>query len=157
MRNQTINLDIQEPLFIQIEKEEIHQVISNILSNAIKYTPPSGLIKIKAEMQNTDILISIKDNGMGFTEEEKGQIFKQFGKIERYGQGMDIISDGSGLGLYISKKIIELHSGKIWLESEGRNKGSTFYISLPLMYFKDFFFKISQKSQSLLLFVSFQN
>ncbi len=70
---------------------------------------------------------------MGFTYEEKDRIFKQFGKIERYGQGIDILSGGSGLGLYISKKIIELHGGKIWMESEGRNKGSTFYFSLPLI------------------------
>jgi signal transduction histidine kinase len=61
------------------------------------------------------------------------RLFQQFGKIERYGQGMDIIPEGSGFGLFISKKIIELHGGDIWVESDGRNKGSTFYISLPLI------------------------
>ncbi|MHA2129203.1 MAG: sensor histidine kinase, partial [Promethearchaeota archaeon] len=75
----------------------------------------------------------IKDNGIGLTYEEKGRLFKQFGKIERYGQGLDIIPEGSGLGLYISKKIVELHDGEIWVESEGRNKGSTFFFSLPLI------------------------
>jgi PAS domain S-box-containing protein len=133
LRKQIIKIEILEPLVILIEKEEIHKVISNILSNAIKYTPPYGTIKIRSEIQDDFIVISVKDNGIGFTEEEKSRIFKQFGKIERYGQGMDIISEGSGLGLYISKKIIELHGGKIWVESEGSKKGSTFYFSLPLI------------------------
>ena len=133
LRKQIIKVEIPEPLFTLIEKEEIHKVISNILSNAIKYTPPYGIIEIISEIQDNLIIISVKDNGIGFTEEEKSRIFKLFGKIERYGQGMDVISDGSGLGLYISKKIIELHGGKIWVESEGFKKGSTFYFSLPLI------------------------
>ncbi|MFX0142265.1 MAG: sensor histidine kinase, partial [Candidatus Hodarchaeota archaeon] len=66
-------------------------------------------------------------------KEEMSQIFKRYGKIERYGQGLDVISEGSGLGLYIVKKIIELHGGKVWAESHGRNKGSTFSFSLPII------------------------
>ncbi len=132
LRNDKLIFKIHEKLVTYFEKEQIHQVISNILSNAIKYTPPTGVIEIKSEINNDFIVISIKDSGIGLTEEEKGGLFKQFGKIERYGQGMDIIPEGSGLGLYISKKIIELHGGEIWVESEGRNKGSTFYFTLPL-------------------------
>ena len=60
-------------------------------------------------------------------------IFQKFGKIERYGKGLDVISEGSGLGLYISKNIIELHGGNIWMESKGKNKGSSFYFSLPII------------------------
>jgi signal transduction histidine kinase len=74
-----------------------------------------------------------KDNGIGFSEKEKTRIFKQFGKIKRYGQGLDVIPEGSGFGLFISKKIGELHGGDIWVESEGRNMGSTFYFSLSLI------------------------
>jgi signal transduction histidine kinase len=124
---------MQDNLITLIEKEQIHQVISNLLNNAVKYTPPGGSIEIKSEIKENFIIISINDNGIGFTEEEKGMIFKQFGKIERYGQGLDIIAEGSGFGLFISKRIIELHGGEIWVESEGRNKGSTFYLSLPLI------------------------
>ncbi|MFX1569132.1 MAG: PAS domain S-box protein [Promethearchaeota archaeon] len=133
LRNHTIKVEIHDTLITQFEKEQIHQVISNLLNNAVKYTPPSGLIEIKSEITDKFIILSIKDNGIGFTEEEKVRIFTQFGKIERYGQGLDIIAEGSGFGLYISKKIIELHGGDIWVESGGRNKGSTFYFSLPLI------------------------
>jgi PAS domain S-box-containing protein len=131
LRKHDVNLKLHENLITQFEKEQIHQVISNLLNNAVKYTPPSGLIEIKSEIRDGFIILSIKDNGIGFTEEEKARLFQQFGKIERYGQGMDIIAEGSGFGLFISKKIIELHGGKIWVESEGRNKGSKFSFSLP--------------------------
>ncbi|MHA2036104.1 MAG: PAS domain S-box protein [Promethearchaeota archaeon] len=132
LRNHKINLNIHEALVTHFEKEQIHQVIGNLLNNAVKYTPPSGIIDINSEIREDFIVLSITDNGIGFTEEEKSRIFKQFGKIERYGQGLDIIAEGSGFGLFISKKIVELHGGDIWVESEGRNKGSTFFFSLPL-------------------------
>ncbi len=132
-REHSINIEIPESVITKFEKEEIHDVISNLLINAIKYTPPKGWIDIKTKILEDFIVVSIKDNGIGFTEEEKNKIFQQFGKVERYGQGLDLGIDGSGLGLYISKKIVESHGGKIWMESEGRNKGSTFYFSLPLI------------------------
>ena len=133
LRNHTINLEIPDKLICSLAKEQMYKVITNILSNAIKFTPYNGKIEVKSEINNDFIIISIEDNGLGFTEEEKTLIFKQFGKIERYGQGYDVISEGSGLGLYISKKIVELHGGEIWLESEGRDKGTTFYFSLPII------------------------
>ncbi|KKL13812.1 hypothetical protein LCGC14_2522030, partial [marine sediment metagenome] len=130
-RNQSINLDIHSELHANIEKEEIHDVISNLVTNAIKYTPPRGKIDIKTELKEDFVVVSVKDNGIGFTEDQKKKIFQQFGKIERYGQGLDLGIDGTGLGLYISKRIVESHGGKIWMESEGRNKGSTFYFTIP--------------------------
>ena len=133
LRNHTVDLQIHDELITSFEKEQTHQVLSNLLTNAIKYTPINGKIEIKSAIKDDVIIISIKDNGIGFTVEEKEKLFEQFGKIERYGQGLDIVSDGSGLGLYITKKIVELHGGTIWVESEGRNKGSTFFFTLPII------------------------
>ena len=133
LRNHNINLTIPDKLITSFEPEQMRQVISNLINNAIKYTPPDGIIEIGSEIKDNLIIVSIKDSGIGITKEEKERLFTQFGKIERYGQGLDIISDGSGLGLYISKKIVELHGGKIWVESEGRNEGSTFYFTLPII------------------------
>jgi PAS domain S-box-containing protein len=133
LRNHEINLEIHDKLITHFEPDQIHLVISNILNNAIKYTPPNGKIEIRSALRDDSILISVHDNGIGLTYEEKKRLFSQFGKIERYGQGLDIISDGSGLGLFITKKIVELHGGRIWVRSKGRNKGSTFYFTLPLI------------------------
>ncbi len=130
-RKQSIKLDIHGELYANIEKEEIHDVLSNLLTNAIKYTPPMGKIEVKTELKKDFVVVSVSDNGIGFTEEQKKIIFQQFGKIERYGKGLDLGIDGTGLGLYISKRIVEAHKGKIWMESEGKSKGSTFYFTLP--------------------------
>ena len=102
-----------------------------VSDNTIKYTESQGLIEINSKIAEDSIKITIQDSSIGFTEEEKERLFTQHGKIERYGQGFDVISDGIALGLHIAKKIIELHGGKIWVESGGRNQGSTFYFSLP--------------------------
>ncbi|MFX1281334.1 MAG: PAS domain S-box protein [Promethearchaeota archaeon] len=131
IRGHSIKLDIVDSLLLEFDKTQIRHVINNLITNAIKYTPLNGLIGIRSIIEDDFITIAVFDNGIGFTEKEKRKIFSQFGKIERYGQGYDIITEGSGLGLYIARRIIELHGGKIWLESEGRNKGSTFYFSLP--------------------------
>ncbi|MFX0027993.1 MAG: PAS domain S-box protein [Candidatus Hermodarchaeota archaeon] len=131
LRNQTILFDPVRSIEAVFDKERIYEVISNLLLNAVKYTPPGGIISIQIQEDNDSLIISVKDNGIGFTEEEKNQVFKQFGKIERYGQGWDVAIEGTGLGLYITRKLVELHDGKIWLESEGRNKGSTFFFSIP--------------------------
>lgn len=133
MRNLTINLDVKHFVSTKFNKDQIHEVISNLLNNAINYSPPGGFIYIKSEVKGNTIIISIEDRGIGFTKDEKMKIFQKFGKINRANQEFDIISEGSGLGLYISKKIIEIHGGKIWVESEGRNKGSTFYFALPII------------------------
>ncbi len=75
--------------------------------------------------------IKITDTGIGFTKEEKEKLFNKFGKIERFGKGLDVDIEGPGLGLYIANEIIKLHKGEILLHSEGRNRGSTFIIRLP--------------------------
>ena len=132
-RNQIIELQLHKKMITRFEKERVFEVLSNLLTNAIKYTPQGGKITISSEIRSESYIISVKDQGIGLTEEEKTRIFTQFGKIEHYGKGLDILSDGTVLGLYIAKKTIELHGGNIWVESKGRNEGSTFYFSLPIV------------------------
>ncbi|MFX0143139.1 MAG: PAS domain S-box protein [Candidatus Hodarchaeota archaeon] len=131
-RNHNIILDIPDKLIVSFEKERIYDVFSHLIINAIKYSPPFGEIKIKAKETEGFAYICVQDNGIGLSEDEQKKIFKQFGKIERYGQGWDIGTEGTGMGLYTAKKIIELHGGKIWVESEGRNKGAKFCFTLPI-------------------------
>ena len=133
MRNISISLKLHDKLITEFEKEKIHTIISNLLINAIQYTQPNGEVKIESEIKDNYFIVSIQDTGIGFTEDEKKILFTQFGKIERYGKGWDVGIEGSGLGLFASKEIIKLHNGMIWVESDGRNKGSTFYFSLPII------------------------
>ena len=132
-RKLNLSIDVPDNVFIELDKIRIEQVIINLLSNAIKNTPPNGLVKVILKEEDDWVKISIVDNGIGLTKEEMDKIFTRFGKIERYGEGLEYIDiQGSGLGLYISKEIIDLHDGQIRAESEGRNKGSTFIVKLPI-------------------------
>jgi PAS domain S-box-containing protein len=131
-RNLSWSIDLPEKIYLEFDKIRFEQVISNLLSNAIKNTPSNGNIYISLKEKENHIYITIKDTGVGLTEKEMEKIFKKFGKIERYGKELDVNIEGSGLGLYISKEIVNLHEGQIWAESEGRNKGSTFIIKLPI-------------------------
>ncbi|MFW9867512.1 MAG: PAS domain S-box protein [Candidatus Thorarchaeota archaeon] len=131
-RNLTIKHELFNEIYLKIDHFRIRQVILNILMNAIKNTPPFGLISLSLEKQKKFIDIKIKDTGVGFTRKEMTLIFQKFGKIERYGKGINLNTEGSGLGLYISREIVAAHNGKIWVESKGRNKGSTFIVSLPI-------------------------
>lgn len=130
-RKQVLVLDLPESVQLQADHEKLEFVFNNILLNAINNTPTGGTITVKAADFEDRVDISVSDTGVGFTEDEKARLFTKFGKIERYGQGLDIVTEGSGLGLYISKKAIELHGGTISVESAGRNCGSTFIVSLP--------------------------
>jgi PAS domain S-box-containing protein len=133
VRKHSIILNLNDELLTKFDEVKIQKVLSNLLLNAINYTPKEGQIKISSKVNNDKILICIEDDGIGLTEDEKNRLFQQFGKIERYGKGWDITSDGPGFGLYNSKKIVELHGGKIWVQSEGKNQGSTFCFSIPII------------------------
>jgi len=133
VRDQTYNLLLPNSLHIEIDNSRIELVIINLLSNAIKYTPKNGTLTIKLEKKENFAIISIKDTGIGLTEDEIKKLFKKFSKIHKpIHSELEIDLESTGLGLHIAKEIIELHGGEIWAESEGRNKGSTFIIRLPL-------------------------
>ena len=129
-RHLTINAELPVAVTIKLDKHRFEQVFMNILSNAIKNTPPHGQIFVILNETQDLVEVIIKDTGVGLTEEEKTKIFQKFGKIERYGMDLDVDIEGAGLGLYISKEIVKLHGGEIIVESEGRNKGCTFTVRL---------------------------
>lgn len=129
-RNQTINVILPDAVYLNVDKIRLQQVITNLLSNAIKNTPKNGEIHVNIIEKQDYTDIQIRDNGIGITDEEKGLLFEKFGKIERYGMDLGVDIEGSGLGLYISKEIIELHGGQIFAESEGRHKGALFTVRL---------------------------
>jgi len=132
-RSLKFNCDIPDNLYLEIDGLKLEEVITNLLSNAIKNTPPHGEINISLQKEENWATITVKDTGVGLTEKEMEMLFTRFGKIERYEKGLeDIDITGSGLGLYICKEIITLHEGIIWVESEGRNKGSRFTVKLPI-------------------------
>ena len=113
---------------IEIDKLKIRQVILNLVDNALKYTQ-KGEVEVKAEKVDSKIQILVRDTGAGLTNKEKSGIFESF---TRGSAGTALWIEGAGLGLFVAKKYMELHGGKIWVESEGKGKGSTFYVELPL-------------------------
>ena len=121
---------LPENSYLNFDKLRIEQVILNLLSNAIKYTPSSGNIFVKLIENEHYIDLSIKDTGIGLTEEEQEMLFKKFGKIERGNLTHNLINEGTGLGLYISRELVNLHNFNLSVNSEGRNKGSTFTIKM---------------------------
>jgi len=129
-RQLKMKLELPDEIFLDIDRLRFRQVLTNIISNAIKNTPIEGEIFIDLVEKADYFDIRVKDTGVGLTEKEKGKLFEKFGKIERYGMDLGVDIEGSGLGLYISKELVELHGGQIFVESEGRNKGSTFTIRL---------------------------
>ncbi|MFX1570745.1 MAG: PAS domain S-box protein [Promethearchaeota archaeon] len=129
-RKHIIKFDPPNELFFRVDKIRMSQAITNLISNAIKNTPVGGIIFIYVNEMEKYIDINIKDTGVGLTKKEKEQLFQKFGKIERYGQNLEVDIEGVGLGLYISKEIVELHGGEILVESKGRHKGATFTIRL---------------------------
>ncbi|NPV77993.1 MAG: PAS domain S-box protein [Anaerolineae bacterium] len=115
------------PFVIKVEEGQIEQVVRNLLSNAVKYSPPGSTISIFGDQIDNDVVIKIKDEGIGIPAYDIPHIFERFFRVddERVKQ-----SAGVGLGLSICKEIVEAHGGRIWVES-ALGMGSTFYFSLP--------------------------
>ena len=122
-----------EPLpRFEFDPERIAQVLNNLISNSLKFTPESGKINIQAKVDRDrrEIIISVADNGMGVPKNEQADLFSKFYQIRKTPH--ELSKGGTGLGLYIAKGIIEAHNGRIWIESE-EGKGATISFSLPLL------------------------
>ncbi|OGE17368.1 hypothetical protein A3F00_05245 [Candidatus Daviesbacteria bacterium RIFCSPHIGHO2_12_FULL_37_11] len=114
---------------VKVDKVRIGEVLSNLISNSINYTEPGGKIRVWAQYIESNIITSIADTGKGLPPEAIPQLFNKFFRVTNALEGG---TKGTGLGLYIAKSIIEMHHGKIWVESGGLGKGATFSFSLPL-------------------------
>ena len=124
-----IEMDIHlDKISIHADKDLMSQVWINLISNSIKFTPPNGIIRIHGTIQEPFVFIKIEDNGIGLSQEEQNRIFERFYKADK---SRTATKGGSGLGLSIVKKIIELHHGEITVASIAQ-KGTTFTIKLPL-------------------------
>lgn len=114
-------------LYLELDQDRMTQVIDNIMSNAIKYSPDGGAITVTI-MDNPDsIVLSISDEGLGIPQKDLSHLFKRFYRVDK---ARSREQGGTGLGLAISKEVVEMHGGKIWAESE-ENVGSTFFVQLP--------------------------
>jgi signal transduction histidine kinase len=104
----------------------LSQVVSNILSNAVKYSPPGSMVRVDMKEEKDNAIVSIADSGIGIDKSHHTRIFDRFYRVDEKGS----VFAGLGIGLYLSSEIIKRHGGKIWVESE-IGKGATFCISLP--------------------------
>ncbi len=121
-----IRVSRPESLPILADKDRIEQVVANLLSNAIRYSPDGGPIDVTARQTARGAHIEVRDSGLGIPEEHQELVFERFGRAHGSAFG------GLGLGLAISKGIVERHGGRIWLESSGKpGEGSVFHVELP--------------------------
>jgi len=111
---------------MEVDAERLRQVVINLLSNAIKFNDPGGNVNFKAERRNGEILFEVSDNGIGISEDAMKHLFERFYRAED-----KLARGGTGLGLYITKQIIEAHGGRVWVESK-IGEGSTFSFTLPI-------------------------
>lgn len=129
-----IEIDVEnscsDKMIFDFDENKIYEAISNIVSNSIKYSNSNTkvIVKIKAECSDREVKITVEDFGLGIPISQQKRIFQKFFRAENI---LGISIDGTGLGLYIAKGMIEAHGGRIWFESE-QDKGTRFYFTLPL-------------------------
>jgi two-component system sensor histidine kinase VicK len=122
-KNIAINFTPAKPMFVEADKTRIYEVISNLLSNAIKFTQ-KGIIEISLVREGDFAKVAVKDSGKGIDPEMIPKLFTRFSSKSE---------SGTGLGLYISRGIIEAHGGRIWAENNKDGKGATLSFSIPAL------------------------
>jgi signal transduction histidine kinase len=125
----TLGLDVvPEVGALVADERKFKQIVLNLLSNAVKFTPDGGRIDVNARREEDNVMIAVHDTGIGIAPEDQAAVFEEFRQV-----GRDYTSkqEGTGLGLTLTKKFVELHGGRIWVESEP-GKGSTFTFTIPV-------------------------
>jgi two-component system phosphate regulon sensor histidine kinase PhoR len=120
--------EIPSSLAVQADRDYLEQILINLLDNAIKYTPEGGRVTVSAiEKDSKEIQFSVEDDGIGIPKEDLSRIFERFYRVDK---GRSKEMGGTGLGLSIVKHLVQVHGGRVWVESQP-GKGSTFYFTLP--------------------------
>ncbi len=113
-------------LLVHVDAERLGQVVTSLVHNAIKFTPPGGAVTVSVRVQAEEVIIAVADNGAGIEAEAIPRLFERFFKADRARSG-----GGAGLGLAIAKHVVQEHGGRIWAESPGLGRGATFFVALP--------------------------
>ena len=122
-----LSLEVEPEVgLLNADRLRVRQVVLNLLSNAVKFTPDGGRVQVRASMRDQDLVVTVADTGPGVAAEDRQRIFDSFQQGTRHTEQVE----GTGLGLTLSKQIVELHGGRIWIDSEAGN-GSTFGFALP--------------------------
>lgn len=132
-RGLKVELKVSDELSVgNIEADEVRikQIVINLLSNAVKFTPQGGKIKLQAERMDEEILVSVSDSGIGMRPEDQDRIFQAFEQLDSSSSRR---AQGTGLGLALVSKLVEISGGRVWVESPGTGKGSTFRFTFPFL------------------------
>ncbi|WP_161888005.1 PAS domain-containing sensor histidine kinase [Pontibacter russatus] len=119
----------QEKIMVELDEVKLMQVLNNLIANSIKFTADGGGITIELRVENNRLLLLHSDNGIGIPEELQPHIFERYSNMSRIGLRGE---PTNGVGLSIVRELVEVQGGKIWVESQGENQGTTFYLSFPL-------------------------
>jgi GAF domain-containing protein/two-component sensor histidine kinase len=123
----SLNVDVSDELGqVEADERKVKQILYNLLSNAVKFTPDGGNVNVTVRRDNGAVRVDVRDNGIGIAEADQARIFEEFQQV-----GRERSREGTGLGLTLTKRFVELHGGRIWLES-APGRGSTFTFTLPL-------------------------
>lgn len=120
----------KEPIYLEADPNRLAQVISNLLNNAARYTPYGGHIELSAARDNGELVLSVKDDGMGIPKEKQGSVFQIFSQVHL---STEKASSGLGIGLSLVKSLVEFHGGSIEVQSDGDGQGTEFRIRLPIL------------------------
>ncbi len=124
----SLKLSVSDDLSVTADERMLKQILFNLLSNAIKFTPAGGTVHVSAERVDGDVRVSVSDTGIGIKAADMERVFAPFEQVD---SSLSRAHQGTGLGLSLCRRFVEMHGGKIWVESAGEGCGSTFRFTLP--------------------------
>jgi PAS domain S-box-containing protein len=127
LKKVVLRSEVPETVLVYADRTRFKQIFYNLLSNAVKFTPAEGMTTVSARLDGEEVLFTVKDTGIGIAEEEQEAIFHEF---HQAGPSTSGLKEGTGLGLAITRRLVEFHGGRIWVESS-EGKGSSFFLTIP--------------------------